>query len=103
MITRVWRGWTTPRDADAYQDFLLSNLFLAMLELPGFLGADVLRRQDGQHVAFMTLTRFTSFSDVSRFVGNDVDAPVIEPRAAELLARYDERVEHFKTTRFDLR
>jgi hypothetical protein len=40
MITRVWRGWTTPRDADAYQDFLLSNLFPAMLELPA-----------GQHVA----------------------------------------------------
>ena len=51
----------------------------------------------------MTLTRLTSFNDVSRFVGNDVDAPVIEPRAAELLAQYDERVEHFKTTRFDLR
>jgi beta-xylosidase len=100
MITRVWRGWTTPSDADAYQQFLFSNLFPAMQELPGFLGADVLRRQDGRQVAFMTLTRFNSLTDVSRFAGNELDVPVIEPRAAELLARYDGRVEHFTTARF---
>jgi hypothetical protein len=48
----------------------------------------------------MTLTRFNSLTDVSRFAGNELDVPVIEPRAAELLARYDGRVEHFTTARF---
>ena len=102
MITRVWRGWTTPDNADAYQDFLLSDLFPTLRTLPGFLGADVLRRQDGQHVAFVTLTRFASLDDVRGFATQDIDVPVIEPRAAEVLAHYEHRVEHFTTEQFQL-
>jgi hypothetical protein len=27
MITRLWRGWTASEDADAYERFLLTELF----------------------------------------------------------------------------
>jgi hypothetical protein len=27
MITRLWRGWTTVDNADAYEQFLLGDLF----------------------------------------------------------------------------
>jgi antibiotic biosynthesis monooxygenase (ABM) superfamily enzyme len=101
LITRVWRGWTSPENANAYQDFLLSELFPTLRSLPGFLGADVLRRDDGEHIAFMTLTRFASLEDVRGFATGDLDVPVIEPRAAELLARYEHRVEQFTTERFE--
>ena len=39
----------------------------------------------------MTLTLFDSFAAVRRFAGADAEVPVIEPRAAELLADYDDR------------
>jgi hypothetical protein len=38
MITRLWRGWTTPDNADACQRFLLGELFPSMREIPGFRG-----------------------------------------------------------------
>jgi hypothetical protein len=59
MMTRLWRGWTATEDADAYQRFLLTELFPSMREIAGFRGAEVLRRPEGDEVAFVTLT-FTS-------------------------------------------
>jgi hypothetical protein len=101
-ITRMWRGWTTLAAADDYQSFLLGELFPSMRRVPGFLGADVLRRCDGEEVAFVTLTRFSSLGDVRSFAGDTVDVPVIEPRAAELLVRFDERAQHYETTSFQI-
>ena len=43
----------------------------------------------------MTLTLFASMAAVRRFAGLDTEIQVIEPRAAELLSSYDERVRHF--------
>jgi antibiotic biosynthesis monooxygenase (ABM) superfamily enzyme len=50
IITRMWRGWTAVSDADSYERFLLDELFPAMRSIPGFRGADVLRRADGDDV-----------------------------------------------------
>ena len=69
-----------------------------MRSISGFLGADVLRRLDGEEAAFITLKRFRRFDGISAFVGDPVDVPVIEPRAAELLVRFDERAQHYETS-----
>jgi len=101
MITRMWRGWTRAEDADDYERFLLDGLVPSMRRITGFLSADVLRRVDGREVAFVTLTRFGSIDDIRAFAGDDFEVPVIEPRAAELLSRYDERVSHYDTSTFE--
>ena len=98
----MWRGWTTREAADDYEHFLLGELFPSMRGIGGFLGADVLRRSDGDEIAFVTLTRFRSLDDIYAFAGDSFDAPVIEPRAAELLARYDTRALHFETSTFEV-
>jgi antibiotic biosynthesis monooxygenase (ABM) superfamily enzyme len=100
VITRLWRGWTPPNRADYYERFLLEELFPAMGTIPGFLGADVLRRRDGDEVAFVTLTRFESLDAIRAFAGEDYEIPVLEPQALEVLSRYDERAEHFETRSF---
>lgn len=102
MITRLWRGWTQAEDADDYEQFLLTELFPSMRAIEGFLGAEVLRRSEGSQVAFVTLTRFVSLDAIRAFAGDRPDFPVLEPRALELLARYDERALHFDTAVFDL-
>ncbi len=38
---------------------------------------------------------FDSMAAIRGFAGEEEDVPVIEPRAAELLAEYDDRVRHF--------
>src|SRR4051794_15750214 len=100
MITRLWRGWTRAADAGAYERFLLDELFPSMRTIAGFLGADVLRRPDGEEEAFVTLTRFASLDAIRAFAGDDYERPVLEPRARELLSRYDEVAQHFETAAF---
>jgi antibiotic biosynthesis monooxygenase (ABM) superfamily enzyme len=100
MITRMWRGWTAIDDADAYEAFLLGELFPSMRQIPGFRGADVLRRVDGGEVAFVTLTRFDSLDAIRAFAGEDYEAPVLEPEALALLARYEPRAVHYETAGF---
>jgi antibiotic biosynthesis monooxygenase (ABM) superfamily enzyme len=102
VITRLWRGWTTREDADAYERFLLSELFPSMRAIPGFRNAEVLRRDDGSEVAFVTLTRFDSLAAITAFAGEDYETPVIEPRARVLLSRYDQRTEHYSTSSYSV-
>ena len=101
MITRMWRGWTRAADADAYQRFLLEDLFPSMRDIDGFLSADVLRRRDGDEEAFVTLTRFASLDAIRAFAGDDYERPVLEPRARELLSRHEEHADHFDTASFE--
>jgi heme-degrading monooxygenase HmoA len=100
MITRLWRGWTTIDNADAYQRFLLDDLFPAMREIPGFRGAEVLRRVEHDEVAFITLTRFGTLDAIRAFAGDDYETPVLEPQALALLSRYEQRALHFDTASF---
>jgi heme-degrading monooxygenase HmoA len=93
----MWRGWTRPEDADAYERFLIDELFPSMQRIDGFRGAEVLRRPDGDEVAFVTLTRFSSRDAILAFAGDDYERPVLEPRALELLSRHDGRALHFDT------
>jgi antibiotic biosynthesis monooxygenase (ABM) superfamily enzyme len=100
MITRMWRGWTTSENADAYERFLLEELFPSMRNIIGFDGAVVLRRVEGDEVGFVTLTRFEGLDAIRAFAGDDYETPVLEPRALELLARYEERAAHYETASF---
>ena len=100
MVTRMWRGWTTEAAADDYERFLLDELFPTLRPIRGFLGADVMRRPDAGEVAFVTLVRFEALGDVRDFAGDDWERPVIEPRAAELLTRWEEQAAHYETSSF---
>jgi antibiotic biosynthesis monooxygenase (ABM) superfamily enzyme len=95
VITRMWRGWTERQNADAYERFLLTELFPSMRSIPGFRGAEVLRRDDDDEVAFVTLTRFDALNAIRAFAGDDYETPVLEPTARALLSRYDERALHY--------
>jgi antibiotic biosynthesis monooxygenase (ABM) superfamily enzyme len=100
MITRLWRGWTPAPEADAYERFLLTELFPSMRTIAGFQGADVLRRRDGDEVSFVTLTRFDSLEAIRAFAGDEYETPVLEPQALALLSRYDDHAQHFDTASF---
>jgi antibiotic biosynthesis monooxygenase (ABM) superfamily enzyme len=78
LITRLWRGWTSGENADAYERFLLRDLFPAMRKIPGFRGADVLRRDENGEVGFVTLTRFEALDDIRAFAGEDYETPVLD-------------------------
>ncbi len=96
MIARLWHGWTAPENADAYEEFLRTKMFPSIHRVPGYLGAELLRRQDGDEIAFITITRFESLESVRTFAGEDYEAAVVEPEARRLLSRFDRRSEHYE-------
>ena len=60
------------------------------------LGADLLRRDAGDEIAFVTITRFESLESVRAFAGEDYEQAVVEPEARALLSRFDQRSEHYE-------
>ena len=96
MIARIWHGWTTHEDADAYEQFLRDKMFPSIHGIAGFLDADLLRRDLDDAVAFMTITRFETLDAVRAFAGEDYARAVVEPEAKRLLRRFDERSEHYE-------
>ena len=101
MITRIWHGWTSPHNADAYQALLLEEVFRGIegRRIDGFLGIDLLRRDAGTEVEFVTVMQFTSIKAVQAFAGRDYEQAVVPPKARELLARSDETSQHYQTVR----
>jgi antibiotic biosynthesis monooxygenase (ABM) superfamily enzyme len=98
MIARIWYGWTKPADAKTYEDMLRDEILpgIARRNIPGYRGAELFIREDGDEVQFVTLLRFDSIGAVKAFAGNDEGHPVIYPKAEPLLTRMDERSQHYR-------
>lgn len=101
MISRVWRGWTLPANADRYQQLLLGTVFpgIERRGIDGYRGIELYRRVDGPEVEFMTVMFFDSLAAVKAFAGDDHETAVVPPAARELLARFDQRSAHFEVVR----
>ena len=99
MILRLWRGWTEPADAAAYERLLTGEIAPAILErgIPGLRELTVLRRLAGEVDGGEVLTAMT-FDDlaaVAEFTGGDPRASVVPPSARALLARFDQHSRHY--------
>ncbi|WP_438726510.1 hypothetical protein ACR9YC_08905 [Parasphingorhabdus sp. DH2-15] len=101
MIARIWRGWTAPDKADAYETALRETIIpsIEARGISGLLSIDILRRVDGNadldEVEFSTIFWFASESDIVGFVGDDMTIANIPDIARKLLSRWDERAVHY--------
>ncbi len=98
MISRIWHGWTTPQNANLYEELLKGEIFVGINHrgIPGYRGIQLLRRDGPDEVEFVTLMRFDSLDAVRRFAGEDFEAAVVPPKARALLERFDERSSHYE-------
>jgi len=89
MIARVWHGWTTPAQADAYETLLRDEVFPGILakRIPGFLRIELFRRALEQEVEFMTAMWFASQDAVTMFVGEEHGIAYVPVSARRVLAR----------------
>jgi antibiotic biosynthesis monooxygenase (ABM) superfamily enzyme len=99
MICRLWRGWTTPENADAYERIVSTEVLpsIAARDVDGYNGAYLLRRDVGDEVEFATLMQFNSMDAVRAFAGEDYETAYVPPQAREVLARFDEKSAHYET------
>ena len=98
MIARIWRGWTTPANADAYQQVVSTLVLpeLASRNLDGYHGAYLLRREIEGEVEFSTIMLFDSIDNVRAFTGEDYATAHVPAEARALLSRFDERSAHYE-------
>lgn len=98
MIGRIWHGWTTPGNADKYEALLKEEIFVGILNrhIHGFKSIQLLRRDVGEEVEFITMMVFDSLDAVREFAGEDYEVAVVPAKAREVLSRFDERSQHYE-------
>ncbi|HEX8255991.1 MAG TPA: hypothetical protein VF589_00040 [Allosphingosinicella sp.] len=98
MICRLWRGWTTLGNADAYEKLVRGEVIPAIeaRRIPGFRHNDLMRRELEAEIEFATLMWFDSIEAIKAFVGEDHEASHVPAAARALLSRFDERAAHFE-------
>jgi heme-degrading monooxygenase HmoA len=65
-------------------------------KLPGFLRIELFRRDKEAETEFMTVMWFASREAVTAFVGEDHGVAYVPASARKILARFDERAEHYE-------
>jgi len=98
MIGRIWHGYTTQANADAYESLLKSEIFTGIRgrDIQGFQEIQLFRRDLEMEVEFITIMWFDSIEAVRVFAGADYEAAVVPPKARALLSRFDERSQHYE-------
>ena len=97
MITRIWHGYTTEENAEAYEQLLKTKIFpyIAGKNVPGYRQIQLLRRSLQEEVEFITVMWFDSLQDVIQFAGEDYETAVVLPEADALLKRHDAKSQHY--------
>ena len=98
MIGRIWHGYTTHENADAYENLLKEEIFIGIRnrDIRGFQEIQLFRREFGDEVEFITIMWFDSIESVKAFAGEDYEVAVVPPKARGLLKRFDERSGHYE-------
>jgi heme-degrading monooxygenase HmoA len=97
MISRIWHGWTTPGNADKYEALLREEIFVGIQNrnIHGFESIQLLRRNAGSEVEFVTVMVFDSLEAVREFAGEDYEAAVVPANARAVLSHFDARSLHY--------
>lgn len=98
MICRLWRGWTTRDNADAYERIVRGEVIpgIEARRIAGFRHIDLIKRELGGEVEFQTLMWFDSLDAIKAFMGEDYSVSHVPDAARAVLARFDDRAAHYE-------
>lgn len=96
-VKRIWHGWTTPENADAYQKLLHDEIFpgIEAKRIPGYRSIELFRRDLEQEVEFVTIMTFDRLQNVIDFQGEDYTRCYVPEAAQRVLERWDDRSAHY--------
>ena len=97
-VCRLWRGWTTPANADAYEAVVRGEVIpgIEARAINGFRHIDLMRRDAGDEVEFQTLMWFDDIASITAFMGDDYAASHVPDAAKAVLSRFDLRAAHYE-------
>ena len=98
MICRLWRGWTTPENADDYERIVRNEVIpeIEARKIPGFRHVDLMKRDLGGEIEFQTLMWFDSLDAIKAFMGEDYSVSHVPLEARAVLNSFDDRAAHFE-------
>ena len=84
-ICRIWRGWTTPENAEAYEAIVRGEVIpeIERRRIPGFLSIDLVRRPVEGGFEFATIMWLDDLDSGKAFVGDDYEVAHVPDRARE--------------------
>lgn len=94
MILRHWTARATVEGAQQYEHHFRQSVLPELARVDGHRGAYLLQRVNGRHVELTVLTMWVSMDAIIAFAGNVPHTAVVESRAREVLASFDDVVGH---------
>lgn len=98
-VARIWRGWTTIENADAYEAVVGREVLPAIMarNIPGLRSARLMRAEGpvDEEVEFTTVIWFESIESVKAFMGEDYRRAHVPDNAQSVLKRFDAEAKHF--------
>ncbi len=97
-IKRIWHGWTTPENAEAYRRILEREVRpgIEAKRIPGYRSLELLSRDLGEEVEFMTIMTFDSLQNVIEFQGENYERSYVPDAARAVLSHWDEVCVHYE-------
>lgn len=105
MILRLWSGWASGEDSEAYDHVLDTEVAPGIVarNLSGLERFEVWRRlADEEEQAgseFLTAMWFRDMDAVADFTGGDPRGSVVPPNARRVLSRFDAHSRHYELRR----
>lgn len=98
MIARIWHGWTTPENADAYYKVLTEQVIpqIEGYKMEGYRKIEILRQEHSDETEFITIMYFDSLELIKQFVGEDYEVAHVPEVAQKVLKRWDKRSQHYE-------
>lgn len=97
-IKRIWHGWTTPENAEKYQQLLQNEVFpgIEAKNIPGYQSIELLRWDRDCEVEFVTIMTFESLQNVIEFQGEDYARCYVPDVAKQVLKHWDQVSAHYE-------
>ena len=97
-VKRIWHGYTTPENANAYQKLLNTEVFpgIEAKGIKGYQSIELLRRDLGDEVEFITIMTFNSLQSVIEFQGEDYTKSYVPDAARQILKRWEHTASHYE-------
>jgi len=94
VIMRMWRARAAMDKSQLYPTHFAEVVLPRLRQIPGFLGAYLLRREAGGEVEFVVATQWATHEAIARFAGPDPTAAVVDADAEAMLSTFDAAVSH---------
>ena len=98
-VKRIWRGWTTPENAEAYRAVLQNEVrpSIEAKNIPGYQSLELLSRDIGEEIEFMTIMTFDELADITKLQGDNYERAYVPEAARAVLSRWDTVCLHFES------